>query len=269
MSTASAPVEIGAVTLTVHDLPGIAGFYERALGLSRLSGDGTEVVLGAGSEAFLTLRADPAARAADPSEAGLFHTAFLMPSRAALARWLIHAANSGVQLGGASDHIVSEAIYLNDPEGNGIEVYADRPRTGWTGPDGKVKMATVRLDLNGLAAAADGPWAGAPEGAVIGHVHLQVGNTEVAERFFADTLGMDIVARYPGATFASTGGYHHHLAGNVWNSRGAGQRSRPMTGLSRLTLRAEPDAHDALAARLGGAVASDPWGTEFALARKG
>ncbi len=268
MSTASAPVEIGAVTLTVHDLPGMAAFYERTLGLARLGGDATEVTLGAGVEGFLTLRADPAARRHDPAEAGLFHNAFLLPSRAALGRWLHHAAATGLRIEGASDHLVSEAIYLTDPEGNGIEVYADKPRAVWTAPDGRLQMATLRLDLQDVANGADAPWAGAPEGTVIGHVHLQVGDSAVAEGFFADTLGMDKMADYPGAVFVSTGGYHHHLAGNVWNSRGAVRRAQPSTGLARVTLRADSAAYDDLAGRFGGTVAADPWGTEFALARK-
>jgi catechol 2,3-dioxygenase len=268
MSAASAPVEIGAVTLTVHDLPGMTAYYQRALGLDRLAGDAGEVTLGAGAEGFLTLRADPAARRRDPSEAGLFHNAFLLPSRAALGRWLHHAGSIGLRLEGASDHLVSEAVYLSDPEGNGIEVYADKPRSVWNGPDGKLKMATLRLDLQDVANGADAPWTGAPEGTVMGHVHLQVGDSAVAEGFFTGTLGMTKMADYPGAVFASSGGYHHHLAGNVWNSRGAARRAQPSTGLSLVTLRADPAAYDALCARLGGTVTADPWGTEFALARK-
>ncbi len=274
MSTATAPatapaetpVGIDAVRLTVRDLAGTAAFYEAALGLARLSGDGTEVALGAGGRAFLHLTADPAARPRDPAAAGLFHTAFLLPARADLGAWVRHAAETGLRLEGASDHLVSEAIYLSDPEGNGIEIYADRPRSTWAGPDGRLRMATERLDLSALARAASAPWAGAPAGTVVGHVHLQVGDAGAAEGFFSGPLGMQIMARYPGAVFASWGGYHHHLAGNVWNSRGVGPRRGPEVGLAEVTLAAAPEAFAALATRLGDAAApatQDPWGTRL------
>lgn len=268
MSTASAPVEIGRVTLTVRDLPAMAKFYETALGLAPLSADGATVTLGAGDRALVELRADPAARPHDPREAGLFHTAFLMPSRAALARWLVHAADRRLPLQGASDHLVSEAIYLSDPEGNGIEVYADRPRSAWHGPDGRIRMATERLDLNALARDAGGPWQGAPEGTVVGHVHLQVGDVAKARAFWEGTMGLPAMADYPGASFHGAGGYHHHIAANAWNSRGAGARAQPVTGLAELELLADPDSFATLAARAGGDLLADPWGTAIRLTPK-
>lgn len=268
MSTAAAPLEISRVVLTVHDLPGVADFYRRTLGLTDLSQTADRVALGAGGRVLLELVSDPAARRATPQEAGLFHTAFLMPSRAALARWLIHVANSGVQLQGASDHLVSEAIYLADPEGNGIEVYVDRPRDRWHAPDGTIKMATERLDLNDLARAADAHWSGAPEGMVVGHVHLQVGAVPEAEAFYAGQLGLPVMARYPGAAFYGSGGYHHHIATNVWNSRGAGLRDQPSTGLSELVLAADPDELAAIRARAGSDHMRDPWGTAVTLEPK-
>ncbi len=168
MSTATAPLEIGRVTLRVHDMPRMADFYSRAIGLTPLSQDGEQATLGAGDRALVTLIADPSAPARAPREAGLFHTAFLLPDRAALGRWLHHAASTRLTIQGASDHKVSEAIYLADPEGNGIEVYVDRPRATWTGADGAIRMTTDPLDLESLAAAADGPWQGAPDGTVVG-----------------------------------------------------------------------------------------------------
>jgi catechol 2,3-dioxygenase len=269
MSTATAPMEIGRVTLTVHDLPGLTDFYTRALGLSVLASDGTEATLGAGDAALVTLIGDPAARTRAPREAGLFHTAFLLPDRAALARWLHHAAGTRLPVQGMSDHKVSEAIYLGDPEGNGIEIYVDRPRAAWTGADGAIRMTTDPLDLNDLAAAADGPWRGAPSGTVVGHVHLQVGDVPQAEAFYAGTLGFDITAHYPGAAFFGAGGYHHHFAANIWNSRGAGRRE-PSTGLAAVELRADPAARAAIAARTGGATTlTDPWGTRIDVTEKG
>ena len=268
MSTASAPIDISHVVLTVHDLAAMRAFYQTALGLQPLSSDGTAVRLGAGTTALVELRPDPAARRASPRDAGLFHTAFLLPDRDALARWLVHAAESGVQLQGASDHLVSEAIYLSDPEGNGIEVYADRPRSAWHRADGTLKMATGALDLNGLAQSANGAWRGAPATAVIGHVHLQVGDAGTAASFWRDVIGMPVMANYPGATFHGSGGYHHHIAANIWNSRGAGPRSFPATGLAELVLNAAEAEYRAIVDRAGSAHVTDPWGTAVSLVPK-
>jgi len=268
MHTSTAPVEIGRVALTVNDLDRVAGFYEKALGLVPLGSDGEARALGAGERVLLELRRDKAARRAVPREAGLFHTAFLLPSRADLGAWLRHAAAARLPLQGASDHIVSEAIYLADPEGNGIEVYADRPREAWTGLDGQIRMTTDPLDVNGVAAAAAGPWAGAPEGTVVGHVHLQVGALPEAEAFYGGTLGLPVTAHYPGAAFYGSGGYHHHVATNVWNSRGAPRRDFPSTGLAELELRAAPAELAAIRSRTGEGPIEDPWGTPILLSAK-
>jgi catechol 2,3-dioxygenase len=268
MSTASAPIEIGRVTLTVNDLPKVARFYEQMIGLHRLSGDGTAVLLGEGDCVLLELRADPAARRHDAREAGLFHTAFLLPSRAALAGWLVHAAESQLALQGASDHLVSEAIYLADPEGNGIEVYADRPRSAWHAADGSIRMATLALDLNALARNAQSRWSGAPSGTVVGHVHLQVGALPEAQAFYGGVIGMEQMAQYPGAGFFGSGGYHHHLGANIWNSRGAGPRSFPSTGLAEVELRAYAAQIAAIEGRGGSDRMTDPWGTPIRLSPK-
>jgi catechol 2,3-dioxygenase len=268
MSSATAPIQIARVVLTVHDLPVVRDFYRQTLGLTELSRTANHVVLGTGDQALLELVGDPSARRCDPREAGLFHTAFLMPSRPALARWLVHATRSGVRLQGASDHLVSEAIYLADPEGNGLEVYVDRPRDRWHGPDGAIRMATDRLDLPGLVRAADGPWTGAPDGMVIGHVHLQVGALTEADAFYCGLLGLPVMARYPGAAFYGSGGYHHHIATNIWNSRGAGPRPQPSTGLAQLVLAADPEALAAIRARGGADRLRDPWGTAITLQEK-
>ena len=221
MSTAAAPLEIGTVRLTVNDLAKVSDFYARAIGLEKLGGDGTTTRLGAGSRVLLELTADRNARKSSPREAGLFHTAFLLPSRADLGAWVHHASETRLPIQGASDHLVSEAIYLADPEGNGIEIYADRPRETWRNTDGSIKMATEYLDIPDLAAAARGKWKGAPEGSVVGHIHLQVGNVAEAEGFYVGDLGFEVMAHYPGAAFMASGGYHHHIGANIWNSRGA------------------------------------------------
>lgn len=232
LDPASAPMRIGRARLRVRDPEGTSAFYRNALGLAPLrSGEGA-VVLGTPGRPLVELVGDPAAAPNRTEAAGLFHTAFLLPYRADLARWLVHAASSGLPVSGASDHNVSEAIYLADPEGNGVEVYADRPPSRWTGDDGHVVMHTDPLDIRDLrAAAGDGEWSGMPEGGAIGHVHLQVGDTGQAERFYGGILGFDVTCRYPGGTFFGSGGYHHHLAANTWRSGGAGPRPAGMAGL--------------------------------------
>lgn len=225
--------------LTVIDLPMVSSFYQKVMGLSVLDGSGSGETLGVGERPLLTLTTGSNAARAPRNAPGLFHTAFLVPNRRELGRWLAHAAHNNVALTGASDHLVSEAIYLDDPEGNGIEIYRDRDRAEWTYvPDGTVKMATHRLDLQALydEAPKDG-WTGQENGTVIGHIHLQVSDIPEADAFFRDVLGLDVMARYPGASFFATGKYHHHVAANVWNSRGQPKREGGMTGLSDYTIR--------------------------------
>ncbi|WP_299365546.1 VOC family protein [uncultured Paracoccus sp.] len=274
----AAPMRIGTVRLKVRDLDAVSRFYQTVMGLTPLPADGPGVTLGTGTLRLLHLDAAPDADAADRRQAGLFHTAFLLPSRAELARWLAHAAEARVALQGASDHSVSEAIYLADPEGNGIEVYADRPPQRWRDEAGEVHMTTEPLDLQDLLkAAGTTPWAGYPDDGVIGHVHLQVGDTAEADRFYGGILGLDIAARYPGASFYGSGGYHHQLAGNVWSSRGAGVRPEGMAGLDavELVLR-DPGTADAITSRANDAgiavettdtalTLRDPWGTRITL----
>lgn len=245
---------IDHVVLTVRDLPGMTDFYTRALGLTRHDGDAAVARLGTPQRTLLELRRDSAARPRDPRQAGLFHTAFLLPDRAVLAAWLRHAADSGVRLTGASDHGVSEALYLDDPEGNGIEIYRDRPPSDWVRDGDRIEMGTLRLDLNDLMAAAQDPWRGAPAGTQIGHVHLQVGDLAQADAFLAGDLGLTRTFEAPGGAWYGWDGYHHHLAGNVWNSRGAGPRDPHMTGLAEVVI-ADP-------ARAGRTM-TDPWGTRF------
>ena len=227
---------IDHVVLTVRDLPGTATFYERSIGLEPLGGDGSVRRLGAGGRVLIELRGDPAVRPRDPRQAGLFHVAILLPTRADLASWLRHAAEAGLRLTGASDHGVSEAIYLDDPEGNGIEIYRDRPADSWTRHGDRIEMTTARLDLAALAIAAETPWHGAPDGTIIGHVHLQVGNVDQADTFLTGDLGLTRTFDGPGAAWYGWNGYHHHLAANIWNSHGAGPRPTGMAGLEEVVL---------------------------------
>ena len=246
-------LDISAVTLAARDLDRVADFYRTAIGLETIETAPGSVWLGAGGRKLLHLLHRPHFQPIDPREAGLFHTAFLLPTRADLGRWLRHATRLRLQIDGAADHLVSEAVYLADPEGNGIEIYVDRSRTAWRWEDGQVKMANDRLDLAGLMALDDQPWRGAPAGTTIGHVHLQVGDIETARPFYVDTLGLAVTRHWPQALFLSTGGYHHHVALNTWRSEGAGPRDPIRAGLAAVTLHTP----QAMPSR------TDPWGTIF------
>ncbi|MBE7212920.1 MAG: VOC family protein [Gluconacetobacter diazotrophicus] len=266
-------LSVGRITLTVRDRDRVAEFYQRVVGLHAMPSGGGPMRLGAGNDVLLELRHDPAARPASPREAGLFHTAFLLPGRSALAAWLRYAAVSGQPLSGASDHAVSEAVYLSDPEGNGVEMYADRPAAEWRWSGGLVHMPSEPLDLQGLMALdGGGRWDGLLA-ATVGHVHLRVGDIPEAERFYAALPGLAVTARHPGGTFYAAGGYHHHLATNVWHSRGALPRDGAATGLAAVELRLPADELAAARSRLPGAVPNgagglllrDPWNTAVVL----
>lgn len=264
-----APVHIGAVTLAVRDLIGVSDFYEKTLGLSLLSSSGPERALGAGGVTLLRLIEDKSARMPTRNEAGLFHTAFLVPERSDLARWVAHAIATNIQVTGASDHLVSEALYLDDPEGNGIEIYRDRAPSEWTRQGTGIKMATEALDFPALMATIQGKdqsWNAAPEGMRVGHIHLKVGDTGAAEGFYRDELGFDVMTEYPGASFLASGGYHHHIGANVWMSRNAGKRE-PSLGLASFELVADAAQHARLAAKLA-ATSADPWGNRIVLKEK-
>jgi catechol 2,3-dioxygenase len=270
-----APYHIGAVSLRVHDLAALTAFYRDAIGLAVIAEGPGFTTLGVDGEVLVRLESG-AVRQASP--AGLFHLALLLPSRTALADWVGHAAKAGVALDGASDHLVSEALYLSDPEGNGIEIYRDRRRADWPRRDGAISMATERLDLEALLReAASGDYAGMPSGTCMGHIHLRVGDTAQAEAFYAGSLGFDVMVHYPGASFLASGGYHHHIGANVWGSRGAGVRGKDEAGLARFELvaRSEEDfvamRQRMLAAGGGegaaGPTVADPWGNWLVLRR--
>jgi catechol 2,3-dioxygenase len=215
---------MGSVHLTVSDLARSLDYYERVVGLQVHARENGHARLGTGGEDLLVLYEQPGAEPA-PRNTGLFHFALLVPSRHDLARWLAHAASDHVPLEGLSDHLVSEAIYLRDPDWHGIEIYRDRPRAEWERDGEYVKMATLPLDVQGVLSALDGgerTFEQLPPGTTMGHVHLQVADIGSSERFYIEQLGFDLQARYGGAaSFLSAGGYHHHLGANVWNSRGA------------------------------------------------
>jgi catechol 2,3-dioxygenase len=231
---------MGAVRLTVADLEGMRDFYRDAIGLAELAGDHDLVRLGADSQSIVELVGDSDAPPRPRGTSGLFHLAILVPTRADLARALQRVAEAGWRLSGASDHLVSEALYLSDPEGNGIELYRDRPRDQWPVRDGVLQMDTLPLDLNGLLdeLRREEAGAGMPAGTRIGHVHLNVGDLTAAEAFCSGALGFDVTVRgYPGALFVSAGGYHHHLGLNTWAGEGAPPPPEGSRGLRQFEIR--------------------------------
>jgi catechol 2,3-dioxygenase len=214
---------MGPVELTVRDLAGMLEFYQRSIGLKLLQRTGNIASLGVSDQVLLTLLEDRQARHPGRTT-GLYHVAILLPSRVALARQLNHLVKTGVYLQGAADHLVSEALYLADPEGNGLELYRDRPRSQWPHEHGQLRMASDPLDIDGLLAEPQlhsEPWNGLPDGTVMGHVHLRVSDLPDAENFYRTVLGMDIMVRFGhSASFLSYGGYHHHIGINTWGSLG-------------------------------------------------
>lgn len=281
--------KVGRVRLQVADLSRSLEFYEELLGLrvvNRSGGEGgaagAELGAGGAGPLLVELRERPGARPVPRHRRlGLYHFAILLPDRPALGRFLGHLGEHGVRPG-ASDHLVSEALYLHDPDGLGIEVYADRPRSEWRRRDGEIVMATEPLDRESLLATGGAvPWNGMPAGTTIGHVHLHVGRLDRAAGFYHEALGLDrTVWSYPGALFLSAGGYHHHLGLNTW----AGDAPPAGEGEARLldwALRV-PTADDATAAeqrladaghpverREDGFRVKDPWGTALRVRANG
>lgn len=276
------PLHCGAVGLVVRDLNRLTAYYRDLLGLTVMEKTRDKARLGVEGIALLELQHRPDALPDDAGTAGLYHTAFLMPTRADLARWIIHIARHYVPISGASDHDVSEAIYLDDPEGNGIEVYSDRPPERWRRDGTLIFQKTDPLDIEDILREidpADATYPAAPAGLRVGHVHLRVGDVARAEEFYGNALGLDVTRRRGGATFLSTGGYHHHIACNVWHSDGAGPRDPKRAGLAWVGLEAaDGSAFEAVKTRLHQAGASlvptadgfetvDPWGTWIRIAK--
>ena len=240
---------VGTVRLTVRDLERSRAFYQRTIGLEAVELDDGAIALGvAGGNPLIELRGDGAAAALDRRATGLYHLAILMPTRLDLALALARLAEARWPLDGASDHLVSEALYLCDPDGNGIEIYRDRPRAQWPRAGDQLEMATLPLDIDDVLrelSAADGFQATAPGGTRIGHVHLQVADLETAEAFYSGTLGFDVVVQLPGALFVSAGGYHHHLGLNTWHSAGASPPPAGSVGLRSYEVTLPSDAEHA------------------------
>jgi catechol 2,3-dioxygenase len=277
---------MGAVTLHVRDLEGMSDYYSRAFLIAPLEERAREKsvhrVLGRGTTPMVRLIHTPDLPDSDPRAAGLFHTAFLFDDPASLAATVYRAAQEPrSRFVGSSDHMVSEAFYFTDPEGNGVELYADRDRSLWNRHGGQIQITTDFLDPNEFLrrhltqAHLD---AGPALAGRVGHVHLQVGELQTAREFYIDALGFEATQTgYPGAIFASAGGYHHHIAMNIWNSRGSGPRAASL-GLGNVSVTVPGAAElDALTARLRArripfaadgrsTTLTDPWGTVVTVA---
>lgn len=275
VSEATLPAEtrVGRVVLRVADLDRALEFYTSALGFERMAREAGRAELGAGGAALLELRELPGVPPKPEWATGLYHFAILLPTRGDLGRVLRHLIEAGIRLQGASDHRVSEALYLADPDGNGIEIYRDRPREEWPRLGDKIQMATDPLDAEAVLAEAEragAHFAGLPAGTTIGHIHLQVGEIPPAEEFYVRHLGFEAVAAMPSALFVSAGGYHHHVGMNTWTSRGQGP-VRGTAGLEEFSVvLPEPAAREAVIERLSAAgvavdrgdgdpVVADPW----------
>ncbi|WP_051216519.1 VOC family protein [Microbacterium gubbeenense] len=223
---------MGPVTLRVADLDAMTRYYTQAVPLTVLTAVGPMAVLGRDTEPVVILEHAPELRHASPRDAGLYHTAIVFETEPALAAAVASVARHAPgTFTGSADHLVSKAFYFTDPEGNGVELYWDRDRTTWSWTHGQVEMGVVRLDPNAYlrehlteAGAAD-PVVG---GARVGHVHLSIGDVDTARTFYVDQLGFETTLDWNGALFVSAGGYHHHMAMNVWNSSGAGRRGRTL-----------------------------------------
>jgi len=228
---------IDGVHLTIPSLDRSVAFYEERIGLRVHRRDAASAAMGVGGRDLLVLHESPDAPHVRGTT-GLYHFAILVPSRPDLGAALRHLAGLKTPFQGFSDHLVSEAIYLADPDGNGIEIYRDRPRSEWPFVDGVLQMGSEPLDLQSLLADATASWAGLPPETRIGHVHLHIADLDDAERFYRDGLGLDLIQRYGGsAAFLSAGGYHHHVAVNTWAGLGAPRPPAGAVGLDHVVIR--------------------------------
>lgn len=277
-----APVRMSSYTLSVRDIGRCSDFYQSSIGLQVLDRGGDLVVLGVGGVPLLRLEQHASAMPDDPKTAGLHHLAFLMPTRRNLADWHRHARQIGLTITRTGDHHVNEALYFDDPEGNGCECYADRPEAHWQwDANGKVYIPTTPVDLENLR-RDESPHATtwqAPGGLRIGHINLRVGDLDASETFYCNLLGLDHTCRREAMTFMSSGRYHHHLAANIFTSRGAGRRDDARAGLVWFAFEHD-HRFDAAAARdrlrragapvtelEAGFEARDPWGTRVRVVR--
>lgn len=270
---------VGLVTIAVSSLERSLNYYRDGLGFTVGEQNEQTVLLGAATGApIVALVVQPHAQPQPANTTGLYHFAILLPSRKDLGRFLSHIVMSHIPLDGYADHLVSEALYLSDPDGNGIEVYHDRPRSTWPIHNGLVAMASDPIDLTGLMAEGrqdTSDWTGLPPQTTLGHMHLRVANIQQAEQFYHQVLGFAIMQHMPSALFVSAGGYHHHIGLNTWQSRNGPQPSHTAVGLRFFTIQLPDETELAkVLARLQavgwpveqreeGVVLRDPWGNKL------
>lgn len=245
MNTQTLPSTIGRVVLSVADMTRSLDYYQRGIGLQLHRRDNGTAYLGVGGEDMLILQEKPGVRPARGA-AGLYHFALLLPSRRELARTIQHLQAGRTAIGGASDHAVSEALYLTDPDGHGIEIYRDRPRSEWHYPDGKLLINTTPFDVEGVMgtlADSEASWTGLHPDTIMGHIHLHVASIPQTEQFYSQVLGFEMIARYGAqASFFAYEGYHHHLGTNTWAGVGVPQAAATMARLEWYELRVRETA---------------------------
>jgi catechol 2,3-dioxygenase len=247
----SGDTNLGFINLRVSNLPRSLDFYQQVIGLQVEQESGSEAFLGVGGETLVVLTEKPGAVRV-PRRSGLYHFALLTPSRNALGNFLRNLVDTETGIQGGADHLVSEAIYLADPDGNGIEVYRDRPRNEWQYENGQIKMTTDPLDYRGILDSAQGSWSGLEAGTRLGHMHLHIAYLDQSVDFYEHVLGFDFLLNFGGtAGFLSAGGYHHHVGLNTWNGVGAEPNPPDAIGLEYFTvnLTGEQERQD-LVARL-------------------
>jgi len=251
-------LKLGPVCLRVNDLDLMLSFYEKECGLKAIKHDGnfTALACGQSEQPILILKRDEKALKPPADAAGLYHYALLVPDRKSLAAAYVSLGNNGVVFDGYADHNVSEALYLSDPEGNGIEIYADRPRSEWKFDDGELQMATQPLNLESiireLPKAAGDELDGIAEGTRVGHVHLKVTDLQTSITFYRNVLGLELMSYLGSAAFLSVDGYHHHIGMNTWESLGGPRAKKSWLGLEYFVLSIPLTNLNELASRLGG-----------------
>lgn len=275
------PTYVRTIDLIVKDLEVMKNYYQEVIGLTSIESSAKGAILGVGQTPLLTLELNENARLATNKTAGLFHIAFLLPTRQDLASYYKFCLEQNIQLTGQADHLVSEAIYLRDPEGNGIEIYADRKPEEWTFDADGVVMDTIPLKAKSLLSLAPKEnWHKMPTGSCVGHLHLQVGNIPEAENFFTNILNLKLMEQVRGASFFASGEYHHHIATNVWNMKDALPRQNNMSGMKSYSLYFKKDAdlqkvlkqldnqQIPVTNTLTGKTLTDPWGIELTLIKE-
>ncbi|MBC1436055.1 VOC family protein [Listeria rocourtiae] len=238
-------MEIGKVVLRTRNKQTLAAFYQEIIGLKVITNEANQITLGIDGRVLVEMIEIKHGNTPKQAKTGLYHTAFLLPNRAELGSFLHHLLESNYPIDGAGDHIYSEALYFRDSDGNGIEVYADRPMSEWQRDEfGNLPMATNEVDGDGiLMAGAELEWSGAPYDTKIGHIHLQVRDLEATRKFYQIALGLNLTTEIPSALFFAAGDYHHHIGTNIWAGQDLPNLGELETGLAFYTIQTEEEVN--------------------------